>query len=75
MRRTTFPKTIWSLALALIGCSSQGGPDPAQLVLTGGHVVTMDGSLPEAEAVAVTGGRILAVGSVSEASAGFHLFS
>ena len=68
MRRIPFPKTVWSLALALalLGCAGEGGPDPAELVLTGGHVVTMDESSPEAEAVAVGQGRILAVGSASE---------
>ncbi len=36
---------------------------PADLVLLHGHVVTMDTARPEAEAVAVTAGRIVAVGS------------
>ncbi len=39
---------------------------PADLVLRGGHVVTVDAARPEAQAVAVSAGRILAVGSDSE---------
>ena len=38
-------------------------PAPADLVLTNGKVVTVDAKRPEAQAVAVRGGRILAVGS------------
>ncbi len=52
-------------------CAPRGGDDgpKADLVLTGGRVVTMDESLPEAEAVAVAGSRIVAVGSVEEIAA------
>lgn len=39
---------------------------PADLVLTGGDVYTVDPARPEAQAVAVRGGRILAVGSSAE---------
>ena len=38
----------------------------ADLVLTGGHVHTVDPERPRADAVAVQGGRIAAVGSVAE---------
>jgi hypothetical protein len=40
--------------------------EAADLVLTGGKVVTVDPGLPEAEAVAVRGDRILAVGTAEE---------
>jgi hypothetical protein len=53
--------------LALAGC--QEGPPPeetADLVLRGGHVVTVDDSRPEAEAVAIRGDRILAVGGSAD---------
>jgi predicted amidohydrolase YtcJ len=45
-----------------------GGPNaapqaPADLVLTNGKVVTVDSNLPEARAVAVRGGRVVAVGT------------
>ena len=39
---------------------------PADLVLTGGHVHTVDAAHPRAEAVAVRGERIAAVGSAAE---------
>jgi predicted amidohydrolase YtcJ len=50
--------------LILSGCR----PDdrPADLVITGGKVVTMDPGLPEAEAIAVKNGVIVAVGSVAD---------
>ena len=41
-------------------------PPPADLVLRHGHVVTVDEKVPEAEAVAVRGDRIVAVGSDAE---------
>jgi predicted amidohydrolase YtcJ len=40
--------------------------DPADLVLTGGHVHTVDPGRPRAEAVAVRGERIVAVGSAAD---------
>ena len=46
------------------GCASQGQTvSPADLVLTNGRVVTVEESQPEAQAIAVTGDRIVAVGS------------
>ena len=42
---------------------------PADLVLTGGHVHTVDPSQPSAEAVAVVGERIAFVGSTGDAAA------
>jgi predicted amidohydrolase YtcJ len=39
---------------------------PADLVLTGGDVYTVDAAHPEAEAVAIRGDRIVAVGSAKE---------
>lgn len=56
---------ITFLALALAACA---GPT-ADLVITNGHVVTVDDAVPEAEAVAVAGDRILAVGSGAEIQA------
>ncbi len=48
----------------LAGC--QASPEAADMVLTGGKVVTMAPDQPEAEAIAVSGYRILAVGSANE---------
>ena len=53
------------------GCGPQA-PDiggPADLVLLGGRVVTVDPDHPEAEAVAVRNGRIAAVGTTAEIEA------
>ena len=44
------------------------GP-PADVVFTGGPVLTMDSQRPTAEAVAVQGGRIAGVGSVQDLQA------
>ncbi|MEO5941373.1 MAG: amidohydrolase, partial [Candidatus Limnocylindrales bacterium] len=44
--------------------TQSGGP--ADLVLTGGHVHTVAPALPRAEAVAVRGERIVAVGSAAD---------
>lgn len=46
--------------------SKQMPEEGADLVLTGGRVVTMDPSSPSAEAVAVRDGRITAVGTSDE---------
>ena len=46
-------------------------PDrPADIVFTGGHVHTVDADRPRAEAVAVTGERISAVGSAADVAPG-----
>jgi hypothetical protein len=57
------------MALALAGCAPDDRPEPADLVLTGGHVVTVDQNRPEAEAVATRGDRIVAVGTAAEIGA------
>ena len=48
--------------LASAGLWAQG-PAPADLVLTGGRIYTLDAAKPWAEAVAIRGSRIVAVGS------------
>ena len=51
----------------MTGCqSAPGSSDAADLVLTGGKVVTMDARHPQAEAIALRGDRILAVGTAEE---------
>src|SRR5437773_1502789 len=54
------------LALAGIACSSRPAQAPADLVLYHGAVLTLDPARPEAQAVAVRGGTIAAVGSDAE---------
>ena len=44
-------------------------PQAADLVLRGGKVVTVDENRPEAQAIAIAAGRILAVGSDEEIAA------
>jgi predicted amidohydrolase YtcJ len=50
-------------ALAAGGCAAGPAVEPADLVLRNGHVVTVDSAQPEAQAVAVRGHAIVAVGS------------
>ncbi len=51
-------------ALAVgVACSSDPGVEPATMVLRGGTIVTVDDALPEAQALAVRGDRIVAVGT------------
>jgi predicted amidohydrolase YtcJ len=47
--------------LSFTACAKK--EEPASLVLTNGRIVTVDDSLPEAEALAVRGDRIVAVGT------------
>ncbi len=66
------------LVLVLYGCGDQqvaGGNnasaddisnDPATTVFANGDIITMDESIPDAEAVAVRGNEILAVGTLEE---------
>ncbi|NIM51079.1 MAG: amidohydrolase family protein [Gemmatimonadales bacterium] len=54
----------------LLGLTSTGLPQvPADLVLRGGKVVTVDDAMPEAEAIAVKGDTILAVGTNDDINA------
>jgi len=58
-----------AILMALVGCQTGSRPDEADLILTNGKIVTMDPEVPEAEAVAVKGYTILAVGSADEMAA------
>ena len=51
---------IAALICAFSGCARK--EEPADLVLANGQIVTMDESIPQAEALAVRGDRIVAVG-------------
>jgi len=69
----TYPRLRWATRFALFailipftGCRSGGSPEEADLILTNGKIVTMDPALPQAEAIAVKGYTILAVGSAAE---------
>jgi predicted amidohydrolase YtcJ len=57
-------------ALPVLGTSGCGAHvDPADLVLTNGHIATVDPATPAAEAIAVRGDKVVAVGSVAEMKA------
>ena len=58
-------RSAFLLGVLLAACQP-GGTEYADLVLTGGRVVTVDDALPEAEALAVTGYTITAVGTNDE---------
>lgn len=62
-------KTITAvLLLALISCNKKEVINPADAIYFGGDIITMEGNEAQyAEAVAVKGGKILFVGSKSEA--------
>ena len=53
------------VVLLLVACNPVN-LQPADTILHGGNIVTLDSALPMAEAVAVRGGRIVAVGSDAE---------
>ncbi|RMH19644.1 MAG: amidohydrolase [Acidobacteria bacterium] len=50
------------LPLALIACAPEEKPPPADLVLFGGTILTLEEAQPEASALAARDGRIVAVG-------------
>lgn len=53
---------VWNMS---IGSPASSNP-PADLVITGGRVITVDRRCPTAEAIAVRGDRITAVGTAAE---------
>ena len=57
-----------ALAVVVVGCGDGEGVEPADVVLRGGKVVTMDGQRRIAQAVAVRDGRIAFVGSDADAA-------
>jgi predicted amidohydrolase YtcJ len=54
------------LAAGMILAGGAQKPEPADLVLVGGKIVTVDEAKPQAEALAVRGDRIVAVGTSEE---------
>ena len=72
-RRTSFfvAAMMFTLLTGLtVACGPAGEPvEPADLVLTGGKVVTVDENVPDGEAIAITGYTITAVGSSREIGA------
>ena len=66
MKRTTFAAAAVLLVI-LTACAP--APEPADLVITGGKIVTMDPDAPEVEALAARGQEIVALGTASEIAA------
>lgn len=58
----SFP-VLASLAILASGCKAPEPAVPADVIYVGGSVVTMNDAQPEAEAVAIRGGTLLAVGT------------
>jgi len=58
--------TITVVLAVLVTLSCGGAPEPADLVITGGRIVTMDPSMPEVEAIAARGQKIVAAGNAAE---------
>jgi hypothetical protein len=58
--------SVLGALLSIAACVPSPPQEPADLVLRNGRVVTVDESRPEANALAVRGGRIVAVGSNEE---------
>ncbi len=52
------------LAMVMLACGA--APEPADLVITGGRIVTLDPERPEVEAMAARGQKIIATGSAAE---------
>src|SRR5262245_41268584 len=63
--RREFLKGSIGLA-ALSGCSTLAPAEPADTVIVNAKVATLDAKRPNAQAIAVKGERILAVGSAAE---------
>ena len=59
--RSTLTASILTL-LAVSACGPAAG-DPADLVVRGGKIITVDDARPEVQALAARGGRIVALGS------------
>jgi len=58
--------TLTAILVSLPGCEAGGNPEAADLVLTNGKIVTMDPNVPEAEAIAVKGYTVVAIGTAEE---------
>lgn len=57
---------ILAAALTLSAAPPAAAPPAPDLILTNAHILTMDDARPEAQAVAIRGGRIVALGTTAE---------
>jgi predicted amidohydrolase YtcJ len=58
-----------ALTIALIATACQAAPAPAERIIRGGPIVTVNPAQPAAEAVAIADGKIVAVGSEADVMA------
>jgi len=57
---------LYAVFLVLVACAVAQGKPAADVILTNGRIRTMDPAQPQAEAVAIIGDRIVAVGSADD---------
>jgi predicted amidohydrolase YtcJ len=58
-----YPALVFSVLALVLGCLSNCGAQPADMVITRANVITMDAKQPRTEALAVRDGKFVAVGS------------
>ena len=63
MRRPPFLDLAFAGAVVLAAACTPESDNPADLVLRGGKVVTVDSSVPDGQAIAIKDGLVMAVGS------------
>jgi predicted amidohydrolase YtcJ len=74
MRKPKLKKTLYLLLCAAILCLVSCRRTPqADRIFTNGHIITMNEDMPEAEAFAVKGGFIIAVGTNAEMREAYSL--
>ena len=69
MARALRATTVLLVPFVIAACENAEAPPTADLVLTNGKVVTVDDAMPEAEAIAIAGDRIIAVGTDADIEA------
>ena len=69
VRRPSFPAAVLIIVIVGGACGPSVPENPADVVLTGGNIVTMADDASAAQAIAVRGDRIAAVGSDAEIEA------
>jgi hypothetical protein len=63
------PAPLVALTIALVATACQAAPAPAERIIRGGPIVTVNPAQPAAEVVAITGGKIVAVGPEADVMA------
>jgi predicted amidohydrolase YtcJ len=65
-KSTTILAVAFTLGVLPAAAPQQPPLSPADLVLTGGRIVTVEDAMPEAQAIAVRGDRVVALGSAAD---------